>query len=86
LLIFKPCFTHITTLYHTKKPMKLSHAHTMLFVGPVWENSKGGWFLFFVSLGLLGLRKCDETLDPSPSLIFIGGACVLILLASTLVH
>jgi hypothetical protein len=48
---FQPKFCSKSTPHNTTDPMKLFLAHTMVFVGSIWNN-KSGWFPFVLSLGL----------------------------------
>jgi hypothetical protein len=49
--LFQHKFGSKSTLNDTTEQMKLFLAHTMVFVGSIWNN-KSGWFLFVMPLGL----------------------------------
>jgi hypothetical protein len=55
IIDFLPKLCWKPTLHDTKEPMKLFLVHTMLFVGSTWKK-KSGWFLFVMSLWLLGVH------------------------------
>jgi hypothetical protein len=65
---FQPKFCSKSTPHNTTEPMKLFLAHTMVFVGSIWEG-KSDWFPLVMSLGL-SVATAIVLTAAGPSLIF----------------